>query len=444
MSYILDLMRSLLLLAVLLLLLCIAVRLFMFVRRFGGLKVAHKSKAQGIIFGKIWLTPYVIYSPCSAERHVLVLGGSGMGKTSSLLIPTLRAWNDGAFVIDISGDISTNVECADKLVFDPESDLTAPYNIFAPIDKMSSAEAQNEALAQIGLLLMPPQLNTNAAAKYFLDGGRKILTAALIAYYHAGMDFCEICKKILSTDYLALFTDIKAKSSIAQSYIAGFAGNSEQNVAGCKAECDGAIALFAQNYHLCNSVRRPTNGEIAVTPDRVETHKVFVKIEDTKLELYAPLLSIITAQVLQALTLRPNNPPDHVLLALDEFASLGKQAITPALRKLRKKNVRIMILSQALADFDIIYGHDERKAMIANLDYKVILSASDTDTQEYFAKLCGKKQTTRRSVTNTGTITDSECEVPAIEPSRLGNLHPNLLLICTGGYLILRKNYYFK
>lgn len=444
MSYILDLMRSLLLLAVLLLLLCIAVRIFMFVRRFGGLKVAHKSKAQGIIFGRLWLTPYVVYSPCTAERHILVLGGSGLGKTSSLLIPTIRAWSDGVFAVDISGDISSNIDCQNKLVFCPESAETIPYDVFAPIDQLNSAEEQNEALAQLGLLLMPPQNNDNAAAKYYRDGGRKILTAALIAYYHLGMDFCDICKHIISTDYYALFCDIKANNPVAQSYISGFAGNTEANIAGCKAECDSAIALFAQNHRLAKSVRRPNSGEMAITPQTLEDYKVFVVIDDVKLELYAPLLAIITAQMLQYLSARPNNAKKHVLLALDEFASLGKQDIIPALRKLRKKHVRIMILTQALADIDIIYGHDERKAMLGNLDYKAILSATDTDTQEYLAKLCGKKQTTRRSVTNTGTITDSECEVPAIEPSRLGNLHPNLLLICTGGYLILRKNYYFK
>ena len=86
----------------------------------------------------------------------------------------------------------------------------------------------------------------------------------------------------------------------------------------------------------------------------------------------------------------------------------------------------------------------DTKKEAGNLSYKVILSATDTDTQEYFSKLCGRKTATRRSITNSGTITDSECDVPAIEPAMLGNLHPKLLLICSGGFLFLRKNYYFK
>lgn len=441
---ILGILRAIVIALAAVIAICAAFRIYALKRRLKGLRIAHKNKARGIIFGRIGISQYVLYSPCSAEKHVLVLGGSGEGKTSSILIPTLRSWMDGAFVIDISGDISSNVDCLNKLVFQPESAETVPYNIFYPIDKMNSLEEKNEAIAQLALLLMPPQINTNAAAKYFFDGGRKILTAAIIAYYHAGMDFCDICKRIIALDYKTLFNDIESKSTAAATYISGFFGNSEQNIAGCKAECDAAIALFAQNHRLAGGVRRPAAGEVAITPDSLEKNKVFICIDDTKLELFSPLLSIITAQMLQYLAARPNNAAATILLALDEFASLGKQEITPALRKLRKKKVRIMLLTQSLADLDMIYGREERTAMLNNLAYKVILSAADTDTQEYFAKLCGRKKSTRQSRSNTGTVTDSEVDAWAIEPDKLGKLHPKLLLIHPAGFVFLRKNYYFK
>ena len=69
---------------------------------------ARKSKAKGIIFGKE-KSAYV-YSPTSQEGHVAVFGGSGLGKTSAILIPTLRSWSGTSFTIDISGDICKNVE----------------------------------------------------------------------------------------------------------------------------------------------------------------------------------------------------------------------------------------------------------------------------------------------------------------------------------------------
>lgn len=43
------------------------------------------------------------------------------------------------------------------------------------------------------------QKEASANAKFFNDEGRKILTATLIVLYHIGMDFGEICKKIIKS-----------------------------------------------------------------------------------------------------------------------------------------------------------------------------------------------------------------------------------------------------
>ena len=73
------------------------------------------SDAHGIIFGI--KNKFKLYSPESEEGHVLVVGGSGLGKTSALLIPTLNSWHGTSFTIDISGDICKNVNMPNKLVF---------------------------------------------------------------------------------------------------------------------------------------------------------------------------------------------------------------------------------------------------------------------------------------------------------------------------------------
>ena len=44
------------------------------------------------------------------------------------------------------------------------------------------------------------------------------------------------------------------------------------------------------------SVGRPQKGREAFVPEQLEEKNVYVKIQDAKLELYAPLLHIITAQ----------------------------------------------------------------------------------------------------------------------------------------------------
>ena len=93
------------------------------------LKTINKDKAEGFIFGKV-NNNKVAYSPTDDEGHIAIFGGSGSGKTSALLIPSLRVWKGNAFVIDISGDIIKNVPNNNAIVYDVEDRNTIPFNIF--------------------------------------------------------------------------------------------------------------------------------------------------------------------------------------------------------------------------------------------------------------------------------------------------------------------------
>ena len=159
------------------------------------------------------------------------------------------------------------------------------------------------------------------------------------------------------------------------------------------------------------------------------------------------MLHIITAQSLEFFSKRSNDSKTTILFCLDEFASLGKMEITDALRKLRKKHVRIMVLTQSMADIDLIYGKDERMAMMNNFRFKVILGADDTDTQEYYAKLIGYQETKTRSMSrskNQVTRTESESKEWVIEPSELAHLGDELVLLHSDGHMKLKKNFYYK
>ncbi len=56
-----------------------------------------------------------------------------------------------------------------------------------------------------------------------------------------------------------------------------------------------------------------------------------------------------------------------------------------------------MMLTQSMSDIDLIYGRAERMAMRNNYRCKIVLSADDTGTQEYFTKLIGQKEVQKKS-----------------------------------------------
>lgn len=396
----------------------------------------HPAQAKGVLFGKKF--GLLAYSPEQDEGHILVLGPSGTGKTSALLIPTLRSWQGTALVVDISGDISANVNTPNKIVFDPTAENCIPYDVFASINEVTDDTERQERLEQLAYLLLPDKANDSEASIFFTKNGRKMITAALICYYGMDWGFVEICEFFLGHDWRSLLNDIaKQQNPIANMFISSFAGASEQNTAGCKQAADDALKLFATNDKIKNALRKVPSYEKAISPATLETSSVYIYIPDEKLKIYGDLLRIITAQSMEYFSSRPMENKQTILFCLDEFASFGKLQIVESLRKLRKRRIRILVLTQSLADLDMIYGKDERKAMLGNFKFTVLLGCKDTETQEYFSKMIGEK----RSLLATDPNQKSQ---PIIKPADLAHLEQDLFVICDDGAIRLRKNFYFK
>lgn len=396
----------------------------------------HPAQAKGILFGKKF--GLLAYSPEQDEGHILVLGPSGTGKTSALLIPTLRSWQGTALVVDISGDISANVNTPNKIVFDPTSESCIPYDVFASINAVADETERQERLEQLAYLLLPDKANDSEAGIFFCKNGRKMITAALICYYGMGWGFVEICEFFLGHDWRSLLNDIaKQQNLIANMFISSFAGASEQNTAGCKQAADDALKLFATNDKIKNALREVPSYEKAISPAMLETSSVYIYIPDEKLKIYGDLLRIITAQSMEYFSSRPTENKQTILFCLDEFASFGKLQIVESLRKLRKRRIRILVLTQSLADLDMIYGKDERKAMLSNFKFTVLLGCKDAETQEYFSKMIGEKRSLLATDPN-------QKPQPIIKPADLAHLEQDLFVICDDGAIRLRKNFYFK
>ena len=402
--------------------------------------------AHGVIFGIKGRK--VMISPEEEEGHIAVFGGSGSGKTSAVLIPTLQNWQGNFFVVDISGDIEKNVETEDKFVFNPTIASNSPYNIFAGIDELNDHQLQNEALERLSFQLMPIEPTMSDVTLFYTNEGRKILTASLITFYHQDYDFVQICELINSKSHQSLFSHIeRSKNSKAVSYINSFSGTSKQTIASCKQAVETAIHPFISNSCVMKNVRRPVFTEPAFTPAILEEKSVFVCIPDELLEQLTPLLRIITAQTLDYFSSRKiSSSTKTILFCLDEFSSFGKFNIGGALRKLRKRKIRIMVLTQSLSDIDLTYEVTERKALMDNFSYTLVLSARERESQLYFSSLIGchdkVQYSTSRSPTQV-TTTESTTRDWIVSPEELSRLGDDLILIYEGGFARLQKNYYF-
>lgn len=420
-----------------------------------GIQLVEPNKAKGVIFGfkgrKLCISrPEDIF-------HCLCTGGTGSGKTSSILIPTLQSIDDASttsFTIDISGDIYSNCpDMPDKLVFKPESEETILFNIFCHIDDLASKEAQYEALEQLAFLLMPEKEHMQDSALFFLTEGRKILTASLIAFYDEGMDFVEICKKIMASHWKTLFQEIDSVGNeLASMYISGFRSTSEQNTSGSKQAVDSALKLFATNHSIASSIGRPAKEKLAFSPEDIEHSNIFFVLQEDKLELYRPLSNLLVSLMMQFIMQRETTTESSsILLALDEFASLGinEELILAALRRFRKRKCRLLLLTQSLVDFTLLYGSEVTKAILANINLKILLgNLNEAESRRYFAELLGMIEQEKRSVSKNAKSTTRNISAEKayiIEPTDMDKQGKDtVILIGVDGFMKLKKNYYFQ
>lgn len=420
-------------------------------RSIKGSKLCLSDKPIGFIFG--YLRRKKVYLPNTSEGHITVFGGSGKGKTTALLIPSLKAWDSPFFSIDISGDISKNVhiERNKKIVLEPENpNESAIYNVFYFIDKAHTEDEKRQKLEQLVNIIIEIPEKANDAQLYFAETARKIFLSGLLAFYDIGLDFTEICKTIFFNTVPDLADLIfETKNELAIGYISSLTSENEKNIAGAKSTLNGKIKLFADNLSMEKILRREYKGEYSFNPSDLESKCVFLKVSDKKQEYYNPFIHIVVAQILEYISAREYNPKTdkRILLAIDEFASIGYLNVLSPFRKFRKNGANLCILTQSLADIDLVYSEKERQVILDNTQYIAILGAVDNKTREYFSNLIGKEAVIKKSKSSgrggESTSTSKQREF-AIDPEEWKDLGDKIIVIHPSGFVKLKKNFYFK
>ena len=365
-------------------------------RGLNGSGLKKSDNPEGFIFGK--LGNKKVYLANTQEGHITIFGGSGKGKTAALLIPSLKAWKSPFFAIDISGDISRAVATKESIILSPDDqNESCTYNIFYNIDVTRDEGEKREKLEQLVNLIVDIPEKANDTQIYFLTTARKIFLACMVGFYDIGMDFVDICKTCFFNNVNSLAELVAATDNeLALNYILPLVSENEKNIAGAKSTLNDKIKLFADNDKMEKILTRQGTlcGRVHLNPHMLNDHQIFLKVPDHKQEVYKNFLHIVTGQMLEYISSRKFNPKTdkRILLALDEFASLGYFEILDPFRKFRKNGANICILTQSLADIDLVYSEKERQVILDNSKYIVVLSANDNSTRDYFSGLVGKEE----------------------------------------------------
>lgn len=346
---------------------------------------------SGIVLGKTKNT-YLVMEEHS-EGHIMVVGGQGSGKSTSVAIPTLLNYNSSIFAIDIKGELSETCKNYRKKrkVFNPLNENTLHYNPYLVLNEGNRVQGARE----ISQSIIP--IGTNEKDPYWKQSAQNLLTACILHYESSGKDFPTTCREIMQTPVNELI-EILSKSPVneVKLFINSFVSADTKLLASIYSTLSNEIILFATDEDI---MRALSKGDDYISINDLENYTdVFIQISEDKLEQWKSLLNLIVSQFLKSFEKRADKADKKILFMIDEFARLGKiENITNGLATLRSKGIQIMLILQSLAQLDMIYGKDTRKVIADNCNYKIVLNASDIDTQEYFSKLVGTVEKVKKS-----------------------------------------------
>lgn len=158
------------------------------------------NRKNTLLLGIIWLWGFRIYQPIGVKlnKHVLVIAGTGSGKTSSM-IASIENWNGSAFIIDPTGIINGALAAKDIkriwITLEPYSNNSAQINPFDDLKDAQEREGENAAVTwayRIGQSFIPT--SEGSKQPYFTDASRgmfvglvlHVLTAHPEAEHHLG------------------------------------------------------------------------------------------------------------------------------------------------------------------------------------------------------------------------------------------------------------------
>ncbi|MEF9939596.1 MAG: type IV secretion system DNA-binding domain-containing protein [Clostridium sp.] len=413
------------------------------------------KEPEGIILGT-YKNRYVRL-PRNEILHCCIIGGSGSGKTSTVLLSTLLAnfatGNEPAyqiFAVDIKGELHQKSTCAyadNILIVDPTDRTTIGWDAYYRLHDSPSHDLVAEATEEIAQALI---ISTNPKDAFFIENARTMFTGLLIYYYKQGASFVDSINKILESEIKSLIEEIikgSESSDLWYKYLAKFSGKDAESVQDCIVEMTTSLSVFSKSdIKFCFR----DNYQKASPYSFRDGKSIFLAIPEHMLESYKAILRLCTVQVLKELERRSENETIPMLLIIDEFARLGKiTGIENALATLRSKKVMVILAFQSLAQGDYIYGKDLTRVITDNCRCKIICEESDIQTARTVQDWCGKYKEKKETLTGGKGRHKSYTyeDKPIIEPDDLIILVKNeeVILIISGvGYLRPKKCYYFK
>lgn len=414
------------------------------------------NEPTGILLGKDKSTNKYVCKNLDEDGHVFLIGGSGSGKSSCYVIPSLISNPSvSIFAVDIKGELSfkaTRYSDEHVLIFNPADRSKYGYNALYNLDSNSSTQAILETMQNISYSLI--SLPAAITDPFWKTSARNLLIGLLIFYYREGIvDFVSIIDKILEKPVKEAIEDVMqnaSKESVEYRYIVQFSAMEDETLGGIVAEMNNHIVIFANDQDIRYAFKE---NSLKLNPHKLEEkYSIYLSIKEEKLSAYYDVMQLIINQTLAELEKRPEDA-EPIIMCIDELPrilSAGKlDRLLDAVRTLRSRKVCLFLITQSTEALMSAFTENEVADLISNCSYIIVLSASSSKTQKSICEWCGKYKARKQTWNGTGSdtkISVSYEDVDIVEPSDLMTLKNTgeAIIITPFGYSRLKKVPWYK
>lgn len=362
------------------------------------------------------------------NNNVIVIGGSGTGKSRFYVKPNLLQANASYIITDPSGELLQShgqylKDMGYKIkVFNlVDMDLSNKYNPFNYIreEKTGNGELdtkidQNGIAQMINTFIVNTTPTGKSSSDPFWENAEKLLLTAICFYLKENhgekkdINFYKVTELIThaipkedgeETELDKLFREVEKNDPDS---IALFNYKNFKQAAGDTAKSI-VISAQARLFPFSLSKVRDLTSEDNMDLTSVGEEKTAVFcILPTADTTFNWIVSLLYSQLFETLYYQAEHNDNKrlkipVVFYLDEFANIGKiPDFTNKLATMRKYGISCSVILQNLNQLEKMYEKDY-KSLVGNCDSIVFLGSGEKDTQKYFSELLGSTTIYKKS-----------------------------------------------
>lgn len=332
------------------------------------------------------------------QSHCLVIGPPASGKTEAIVIPNLIEWTGSFIALDFKGTLFERTSKIRKrqgdaiYVLAPGLSDSHTYN---PLDLLRRGPHMVTDIQALAGLLIPvndaKEAHWNQSAQMLLSGllgyvleskecesGRTL--SSVVDLFSATKSFITTCKHMITEPEISDWTRAR---------IIEFMAVPEEEAGSIRSTLNRHLMPW-QNPAIV-ALTSTTANAIPLSDIRKTRMAVYLIIDTGQIDVFAPLLKLFLEQVNSIVNRDYRQKQEHkILFMIDEFYQLGRvKSIVNQLPFARDRDIRIVLVSQGIAQIDEKFGRDGRESIMASCALKLFCSFNDKPTVDLVTHMLG-------------------------------------------------------